>query len=115
MSYNTGAKVVTSGLVLCLDAGNGKSFVSGSSTWFDLSRNGNNGTLTNGPTYNTASGGSIVFDGIDDHIYLGDVLDLGTSDLTINVWSYKTGAPAASQILFSKSKYGLSNYRYSFG
>jgi hypothetical protein len=115
MSYNTGGRIVTSGLILCLDAGNSKSFVSGSSTWFDLSRNGNNGTLTNSPTYNTASGGSIVFDGIDDNVLLGDVLDLGTSDLTINVWAYKTAATVGDHYLVSKSRAAAQNYRYGFG
>jgi hypothetical protein len=37
-------------------------------TWTDLSGNGNNGTLTNGPTYNSSNGGSIVFDGVNDII-----------------------------------------------
>jgi hypothetical protein len=32
----------------------------------DLSGNGNNGTLTNGPTYSSSNGGSIVFDGAND-------------------------------------------------
>jgi hypothetical protein len=115
MSTNYSPKIVTSGLVLCLDAGNGKSFVSGSTTWFDLSRNGNNGTLTNGPTYNTASNGSIVFDGIDDNALLGDVLDLGTNDLTINVWAYKTAATVGDHYLVSKSRAAAQNYRYGFG
>jgi len=37
-------------------------------TLIDLSGNGNNGTLTNGPTYSSANGGSIVFDGVNDYV-----------------------------------------------
>ena len=58
-------KIVTSGLVLALDAADRNSYVSGSTVWNDVSGNGNNGTLTNGPTF---SNNSIVFDGIDDYI-----------------------------------------------
>ena len=49
-------------------------------TLTDLSGNGNNGTLTNGPTYSSANGGSIAFDGTNDyssHPY-SSLLDLGT-------------------------------------
>ena len=53
------------GLVLCLDAGNRKSYPGSGTTWTDLSGRGNNGTLTNGPTY---SNGAIVFDGVDDYV-----------------------------------------------
>ena len=66
-------KIVTDGLVLALDAGNTKSYVSGSTTWFDKSGGGNNGTLTNGPTFSSANGGSIVFDGVDDYININGV------------------------------------------
>jgi hypothetical protein len=55
-------RIVTDGLVLCLDAGNTKSYPGSGTTWTDLSGNGNNGTLTNGPTYSSSNGGSIVFD-----------------------------------------------------
>ena len=67
MSVYDGPKISTNGLVLALDAGNRFSYVSGSTTWNDISNNGNNGTLTNGPTYSSGSGGSIVFDGVDDY------------------------------------------------
>ena len=77
MSYYNGPKLVTDGLVFCLDAGNSKSYVSGSSTWNDLGSNSNNGTLTNGPAYTSSFGGSIVFDGIDDYV-------LGASNLSIS-------------------------------
>jgi len=36
----------------------------------DLSGNNNNGTLTNGPTFNSANGGSIAYDGADDSVNL---------------------------------------------
>lgn len=61
-------KIVTNGLVLCLDAADRNSYVSGSTTWFDVSGNNNSGSLINGPTFNTGSGGSIVFDGVDNYV-----------------------------------------------
>ena len=62
-----GPNIVTNGLVLSLDAANTKSYISGSTVWKDLSRGGNDGTLVNSPTFNTGSGGSIVFDGVNDY------------------------------------------------
>jgi hypothetical protein len=72
MAFNYSPKVVTDGLVLYLDAANPNSYVSGSTTWTDISRSGNNGTLINGPTYNSANGGSIVFDGSNDRVNLNN-------------------------------------------
>jgi hypothetical protein len=62
----TGPSILTNGLVLALDAANSKSYPGSGTTWSDMSGNGNNGTLTNGPTFNSANGGSIVFDGTND-------------------------------------------------
>ena len=59
-------KIVTDGLVLALDAADKNSYSGSGTTWRDLSGNTNNNTLTNGPTFNSANGGSIVFDGVDD-------------------------------------------------
>ena len=49
----TGPHIVTDGLVLCLDAANNKSYQSGSTTWNDLSGNGNNGTMFGTVPYET--------------------------------------------------------------
>jgi hypothetical protein len=68
MAFYYSPKIVTDGLVLYLDAANPNSYVSGSTTWNDISRSGNNGTLVNGPTYSSLNEGSIVFDGVDDYV-----------------------------------------------
>jgi len=68
MSVKGGPNIVTSGLILEFDAANTKSYPGSGATWFDKSGFANNGTLINGPTFNTGSGGSIVFDGVDDYV-----------------------------------------------
>lgn len=45
--YKNTPPIVTNGLVLALDAANPKSYVSGSTTWFDISGNNTTGSLTN--------------------------------------------------------------------
>jgi hypothetical protein len=64
MAFNYSPKIIQDGLVLYLDAANTKSYPTTGTTWTDLSRSGNNGTLINGPTFNSGNGGSIVFDGV---------------------------------------------------
>ena len=81
ISYNP--SIVSSGLVLALDAANPKSYPGSGTTWTDLSGRGNTGTLTNGPTYNSANGGAISFDGVDD--YVGTTA-LNLNELTICAW-----------------------------
>lgn len=63
-----GYNVVTNGLVLSLDAANARSYVSGSSTWFDISGYNYSGSLVNGPGFSSEVGGSIVFDGTNDTV-----------------------------------------------
>ncbi len=65
-----GPNIVKDGLVLYLDSGSPNSYYSlqGGNTWKDISGNGNNGSLINGPTFNSANGGSIVFDGTNDYV-----------------------------------------------
>jgi hypothetical protein len=89
-------RIVTDGLVLCLDAANSKSYPGSGTTWTDLSRIGNNGTLTNGPTFSSANGGSIVFDGIDDYVIINNPLNQSnlTQEWTVNSWLSLTSSPS---------------------
>jgi hypothetical protein len=79
-------QIVMDGLVLCLNASDRNSYVSGSTTWNDVSGRGNNGTLTNGPTFNSLNGGNIVFDGSDDFADLPIPLAASYSTITVDAW-----------------------------
>jgi len=85
MAFRYSPKIVTDGLVLCLDAANPKSIVSGSTVWNDLGRNSYTGTLTNGPIYNSSNGGNIVFDGNDDSCSLTTLNNYGSEMATKSV------------------------------
>ena len=87
MAFNYSPKTVTDGLVLYMDAANSKSYVSGSTTWNDISRGGNIGTLVNGPTFNAANGGSIVLDGTNDYAEVSNNTRLDPSlNMTLSSW-----------------------------
>ena len=101
MAVSAGPKIVKDGLVLCLDAGNSESYPGSGTTWTDLSGNGNNGTLTNGPTFNTGSLGSISFDGINDYCDVGNTLTNGFTEMTISVFA-KTITLSAFEYIITK-------------
>jgi len=74
MALSRGPKIVTNGLVLALDAADKNSYKGSGTTWKDLSGNGYNSTLTNGPTFSNTNCGVIVFDGTNDYGDCGNVL-----------------------------------------
>jgi hypothetical protein len=86
MACNYQNKIVSNGLVLCLDAADKKSYPGSGTTWFDRSGNGYHGTLTSGPVFSAANGGSIVFDGTDDNITTNFDLDFTENDFTLSSW-----------------------------
>jgi hypothetical protein len=86
--------IVTNGLVLYLDAG--ISYPKTGTTWFDLSGQGNNGTLVNGVGYNSSNRGSLVFDGVDDYV-----------TLPTNLLIHETGNPFTFSIWFKTSSTGI--------
>jgi hypothetical protein len=104
--------IVTDGLVLHLDAGDSASYPGSGTTWTDLSGNGNNGTLTNGPTYDSSDGGSIVFDGDNDYIDLGTIgvshpLQLNNG-FTISWWGIRGIGGDLFQRIIDKSDGGVA-------
>jgi hypothetical protein len=80
-------QIVTSGLVLSLDAADKNSYVSGSTVWNDLSGNGNGGAIL-GPTYNSSNGGALFFPTTANAYVSGSSPNLpsGNSAFTKSAW-----------------------------
>ena len=91
--------IVRNGLVLDLDAAKLDSYPKFGTTWRDITFNQNNGTLVNGPTFNSGNGGSIVFDGVDDYITIPTITN---NIYTIDFW-YKMGGNDGSYGYFASS------------
>ena len=70
--YQAKRGIVQDGLVLNLDAAVDASYPGNGTIWYDLAGS-NNGTLTNGPTFDRGEGGSIVLDGSNDAIRISDL------------------------------------------
>jgi len=83
----TGEDIVTDGLIFRVDAGDESSYPGSGTTWTDVI-NGNNGTILNGATYNSAQGGYFEFDGVDDKVDFGRPAILESYPLSIDVWFY---------------------------
>ena len=108
MATEGGPSIITDGLVLSLDAANQKSYPGSGTTWSDISGNGNTGTLTNGPTFNTGSGGSLVFDGVNDYITVTDP-SLNQYDWSIET-NIKCNNFSNSPIFLSPNSAGIDHF-----
>jgi len=119
MAGTIAPNIVTDGLVLYLDAANTKSYVSGSTTWNDMSGFSNNGTLVNGPTFNSANGGSIVFDGVNDWVNCGNILNYTSQPFSFGYWinfnSFTTNASGQGPIVFYKGAFNNRGYYVQHG
>ena len=110
-----GPSIPTNNLVLCLDAADKNSYSGSGILWYDVSGNNNNGTLTNGPTFNSSNQGNIVLDGTNDYVDCGtsSLLNI-TSSLSVNIWTYLTSTPSAIYNPSFVDKWDWINNKRSF-
>ena len=94
MSLSHSPKIVTDGLVLCLDAANPRSYPKSGTTWSDLTST-NTVTLVNDPNFDSNNRGSIVFDGSNQ--YAGTVNNISLND------------DATVECVFKWNDYGTDN------
>ncbi|KAA6233118.1 LamG domain-containing protein [Chlorobium phaeovibrioides] len=80
--------IIADGLVVHLDAGDVNSYPDPGNTWYDISGNGNDGTLKNGVEWSSDGQGSMVFDGVDDYVLVGRVPYTGTPTVSVSwgIW-----------------------------
>ena len=122
MAVGYNPRIVTDGLLFCVDAGNSRSHSGSGTTWNDISGRGNTLTATSSPTFSSSGGGSIEFDGTDD-LYTINNTFIGSDQIatteangnyTLEAWiNVHTSQPQGSSItdLFSiigsASDYGV--------
>ena len=110
MGVAAGKNDFESGLTLEFDAANSKSYSGSGTTWYDISGNNNNGTLTNGPTYSYTNGGAIYFDGTNDYVSTSYTL---SNTCSVSIWFYNDLTyNANNRGLFSTFSTGSFNGMY---
>lgn len=112
------SKIISTGLILSLDAGNTNSYPGSGTTWTDLTGNGRTGTLTNGPTFNSGNGGSIVFDGSNDYVDITNTAStfaFANSTFTVNIWFKQSALSNGALISKSGAAAGWSIWAVSDG
>jgi hypothetical protein len=105
-------RIVTDGLVLCLDAANSRSYPKSGTTWSDLV-GGNDATMTNMDATNFSSdnGGILNFDGADDYLTTASNIGIiGSSDRSLCVWFYHNSTADAINI----TGYGVNGQKAIF-
>ena len=115
MGCSSGPDIIQDGLVLCLDAASKRSYNGSGTTWTDLSTVGSDGTLNNGPTFNTENGGSFSFDGTDDYVELSSLSTSlfgdGNASLFCFLKSYTSSANSGGDSgIFGFGSSGLNNH-----
>ena len=113
MAANLGPRIVKSGLILELDAADINSYVGSGTSWKDLSGNGYNGTLTNGPTFSGTNGGCIVFDGVDDFVTI-PLVTTQTTTVSMEIW-FNAASLLGNKSLFYNGSGASNGYGFNLG
>ena len=102
MSLSHSPLIVRDGLVLCLDAANPRSYPKSGTTWSDLAGT-NDGTLTNGPTFDADDKGSVVFDGTNDHVRISNRSNFDflvkTNNWAMSAWVLHTNVSSQRTVI----------------
>jgi len=93
---NYGPRIVTDGLICCLDAADRNSYTGSGSTWYDLSGNSSPSSLAT-PTFSNNNGGCFDFNGSSNYFRFSPLLDLGNT-FTINGFIKLNGVNTAGSI-----------------
>jgi len=80
-------------LKVWVDAGNASSYISGSTTWYDLTTNGNNLSISGSPAFD-ATTGSLYFANTTAQYAINNSMSnmsIGTADASIEIWQRYLG------------------------
>ena len=95
-----GSKIVTDGLILALDAGDKSSYSGTGTTWYDLTGNGNNGTINLGEYVSSPEGGYLRNVNNTSSLFC---VDISNSTSISNTFSVTTGGWTIEEIIWTNS------------
>jgi hypothetical protein len=112
---NFGNKIITDGLVLCLDAADAKSYSGSGNTWFDRTQYKRNFTLFNSPVYSSSFGGILNFD--DTVFEYGTTPNIGSlTNFSVEAWARTNKSLTGKVTTIVTNQYDLiSNLNFSLG
>jgi hypothetical protein len=119
MGTISGPNNIADGLVFHIDATNTRSYPGSGTLIYDLVTGGIAGTLTNGPFFDVANKGGILFDGTNDYALFGRRADLQGTNITLSTWvktynlNSSDGAPYFGWTDGTNWPYGLVITSYS--
>ena len=113
MGLSHSPRIVTDGLVLCLDAANKRSYPGAGTVWTDLSKNKNNGTLTNmsSSNFSSSNGGILNFDGANEYADYSDQSEFRVvNSITVSAWINKDITKTDNQEILNLYRVGGGSY-----
>ena len=100
MAISRGPKIVTNGLICLMDAADKNSYPGTGTTWYDLSGNGNNGTINSGEYVASPNGGYLRNQGnVSNFFYI----DIANSTSINNTFTVTTGGWTIEEIIWTNS------------
>jgi hypothetical protein len=116
MAISRGPRLINTGLILAYDAGDYNSYIGSGTSWIDISRNSNTGTLTNSPTFSSSNIGNIVFNGTNQYIAIANSSSLQVADtFTICAWIKATNLSARYGIFSTRTNNTTGCWQFEVG
>lgn len=116
MSYNTGPRVTTSGLIVCLDAADTNSYPGSGNTWYNLANNTINLNKNGSPTHGTYAGTTCWRFTADGQYFTGTGMSAVTNgaNLTIEAILYpETDITTGDRATIVVTQFGSGGFYHS--
>lgn len=108
MGFYDGPSIVTTGLVLSLDAADDNSYIGSGTVWNDLTGNSYSGSLINTPTFTNANDGGIVFGGTNQY----SNLPIAFANVTSSTYIFNLSFSSVSTSVRTIMGYGNTTANY---
>ena len=115
MGLGHSPQISLNGLVLCLDAGNSKSYPGSGTTWTDLSGRGYSTTInTTYVVYNSSNGGHLTFSGNGTTAQGGNIVGAAPILSSANTVEFAVYTPSISYQILTNNYYGYGEGDWVF-